>query len=414
MSKDFARENQKDERQRLWVVSEVYYPEETSTGYYLTAIAEGLANSFSVNVICGQPNYSKRGIHAPKQEKHDGVEIYRAAGTTLNKNVIILKLLNMITLSMSMFFKGLGNFRRGDRVLVVTTPPTMPFIIALASLVRGCPYTLLIHDCYPEVLIAVGKLKKASHIVRLIDFFNRWLYKNARNIIVVGRDMKELVTRKSGGLDIPIVVIPNWAELDDVQPTERSKAELIRELGLDDKLVILHAGNIGYPTDVETIIDVLKRFSKDGRFHFVFIGSGVKRRLLEDVIEQFGLSNLTLLDPRPRDQQIDFLNACDVGLVSLVPEMYGAAMPSKTYNIMAAGKPILALTDETSELALVVDENEIGWHLGPGDADKLEATLNEIYTSRQELDSMGRNARRAAEREYSFDLAIERYKAALS
>src|SRR5215203_3368903 len=75
-------------KRRLWVVTELYYPEETSTGYYLTGIAEGLAHDFDVKVLCGQPNYSARGIVAPAHEIHNEVEIFRASGTTLDKNVI--------------------------------------------------------------------------------------------------------------------------------------------------------------------------------------------------------------------------------------------------------------------------------------------------------------------------------------
>lgn len=398
---------------RLWVVSEVYYPELTSTGYYLTAIAEGLADSFDVKALCGQPNYSSRGVKAPKRELHNGVEIYRASGTRLNKNNVILKLVNMLTLSLSMLFHSVSKFRRGDRILVVTTPPTMPFLIAAASLLRGSPYTLLIHDAYPEVMAAVGTVKRNSFFYRTIDYFNRWLYKHARKIIVVGRDMKKLISKKSSGLNISIDYIPNWAEIDDVKPRQRSENLLITELGIENKLIVLHAGNIGYPTDVDTLIDVMKTLNGDDRFHFVFIGSGVKRHLLENAIDKFDLINLSLLDPRPRGEQIDFLNACDIGLVSLVKDMYGAAMPSKTYNIMAAGKPVLALTDEGSELALVIDESRIGWHLEPGDANALRATLDEICERRSELWSIGNRAREAAERDYSLSTAIARYREAL-
>ena len=61
-----AESNAKPEPQhsRLWIVTELYYPEETSTGYYLTRIAEGLADVADVKVLCGQPNYSARGTRA--------------------------------------------------------------------------------------------------------------------------------------------------------------------------------------------------------------------------------------------------------------------------------------------------------------------------------------------------------------
>jgi hypothetical protein len=184
---------------RLWVVSELYYPEETSTGYYLTRIAEGLAEDFDVKVICGQPTYSARGTVAPKHEVHKGVEIFRAAGTTLDKNVIPFRLLNMVTLGLSILFKALAKFQRGDRVLVVTTPPSMPFVIALASLTKGAAYTLVIHDNYPEILVATEKTTGGSLLFKAMTFFNRWLYKHASKVIVVGRDMRELVAKKNKG-----------------------------------------------------------------------------------------------------------------------------------------------------------------------------------------------------------------------
>ena len=144
---------------RLWVVTELYYPEETLTGYYLTRIAEGLASDRDVKVLCGQPTYSARGVVAPKHEIHKGVEIFRVSGTTLDKNVILFRLINMITLGLSVFVNALRNFRSGDRVLVVTNPPSMPFVVAVAALAKGASYVLLIHDNYPEILIAAGKSK---------------------------------------------------------------------------------------------------------------------------------------------------------------------------------------------------------------------------------------------------------------
>ena len=94
--------------------------------------------------------------------------------------------------------------------------------------------------------------------------------------------------------------------------------------------------------------------------------------------------------------------------------MFGAAMPSKTYNIMAAGKPVLALTDENSESPRVLDESGIGWRLAPGNIDLLEATLVKIHSQKDELECLGRKARQVAEKQYSAAIAIEHYRLALS
>ncbi|MEP6705449.1 MAG: glycosyltransferase family 4 protein [Acidobacteriota bacterium] len=400
-------------KRRLWVVTELYYPEETSTGYYLTRIAEGLADDFDVKALCGQPTYSARGIVAPKQEIHNKVEIFRAAGTRLDKNVVVFRLLNMLTLGVSVFFKALKHFRQGDKVLVVTTPPSMPFVVALAAIVKGSSYILLIHDNYPEILIAVGKSTDQSLLAKTISFFNRWLYKYAAKIIVVGRDMHELLIRKTVGLDIPIVTIPNWAELESVEPLPREGNGLLEELGLSEKFVLLYAGNLGHPNDLESIVECAHMLRDEAALHFIFLGAGAKRKWLETRVVQLSLKNITVLDPRPRSDQRVFLNGCDVAVVSLVNNMLGVSMPSRTYNILAAGKPILALTEEGSELARVVHEEGVGWVVPPGDPQLLKETVLEILSSRENLPAMADAARTAALGKYRVETAIEKYRSAL-
>lgn len=403
-----------DIKQTLWVVTELYYPEETSTGYYLTRTAENMTAAFDVKVLCGQPNYSARGVRAPKHEIRNGVEIYRAGGTTLNKNVIIYKLINMITLGFGTFFQGLVNFQAKDRILVVTTPPTLPFVTAIAALLRGAHYVLLIHDNYPEILFAAGKSSENGAFANILNFCNRWLYKHASKIIVVGRDMEVLIRRKTAGLDIPIAVIQNWAELETVEPRPRAENHLLKELGLENRFVILYAGNMGYPNDIETIVECADRLKENANIHFIFLGTGVKERALRKSVVDLKLPNITLLAPKPRDEQIVFLNACDVALVSLVAKMRGVSMPSRTYNILAAGKPILALTEDESELAIVIDEDKVGWHVPPGNADRLMAAINEIFEKREELTAYGERARASAIEKYSREVASRKYIDALT
>lgn len=404
-----------NESRSVWVVTEVYYPEMISTGYYLTSVAEGVAQVFpKVGVICGQPNYAARDVKAPSHEIKDNVEIRRGFTTTLNKDVIPFRIVNMLVLGCSIFWHSLRRFKRGDTVLVVTAPPSLPYSTAIAALLKGSQYILLLHDCYPDILVAVGKVKPTALSVRLLHRINRWLFKHASKIIVVGRDMKERMLEKTEGLDIPITVIPNWADLENITPRSKKDNPILNELKLTDKFVFMYAGNIGHPTDIETIVEgahLLKDTQPD--VHFIFVGSGAKKAWLDREVADRDLTNVTILGQLPRSAQDDFLNACDVGIVSLVPGMWGTAMPSRTYNIMAVGRPIFALTDENSELARVIDEEGIGWHIRPGNTQTFVEAVGEILNARNELAEKGEKASAAAKAKYSRNTAVEAYREVL-
>jgi glycosyltransferase involved in cell wall biosynthesis len=396
---------------RIWLVSELYYPEETSTGYYITKIAEGLADRFEVHVLCGQPAYFNRGVRAPRSEVHNGVMIERCLGTTLDKNKIFGRMMNLVTLTLTIFWRALVEFKRGDEVLVVTAPPTFPFITKWACRLKGATYLLLIHDNYPEILIAVKDVKPDAWFVRLMNWMNKRLYKGATKIIVVGRDMKELLTAKMDGDDSRIVNIPNWAELERVDPAPREENSLLKELGLMDKFVLLYVGNMGYANDMESILWCARQLAPRSEFHFLFIGNGVKRKWLEATVETHSLKNVSILWPRPRDDQRNFLNACDIALISLVKNMLGVSMPSRTYNTLASGKPMIGIADPASELARVIKEEEVGWLVPTGEKELLLKAIEDAQANPERRAEMGRRGRVAAERKYSLAKAVVDYRA---
>jgi glycosyltransferase involved in cell wall biosynthesis len=395
---------------RLWVVSELYYPEETSTGYYMTRIAEGLADDFDVHAVSGFPNYLYKEKFAPAFEIRNQVSIHRLWSTRLDKNRIPLKALNMLTFGIAVLLFGLRRFKRGDRVLVVTTPPTIQFSTAIVSLLKGLGMTLLVHDTYPEILHASGKLSKDSWVYSLLQSVKNWTYKMAEGVIVVGRDMEELASSQTRGLETRIVEIPNWAELETVFPDEHAGRAFRSRNGLTDEFVIMYAGNMGYPNDLETILEAATLLKGDDGIRFVFLGGGAKRDWLEKSVSQLGLRNVSLLPPQPREEQRGFLNSCDIGVVSLVPSMTGVSVPSRTYNLMAAGKPILGIVDPQSEVGRLILEDGLGVLIPHGGSEELADWARKASIEREGIGKMGALARTIVVDRFNQESAIDRYR----
>lgn len=396
---------------RILVFSELYYPEESATGYFMTKIAEGLSSDFSVMAVCAQPTYSMRGTRAPAKEIHNGVSIRRYHSTTFNKDKLGLRLLNIISIGFSSFFMAIRSIHRSDLVLVVTNPPLLPFVVWLACKIKGARFVLRIDDVYPDMLNVAGMLKTTSPAYRFLERLNFYLYRAAEHIVVLGRDMRSLVLQKLGNQGHERVhVIPNWAELDCISPCRREDNPLLKELRLEDKFVVQYAGNMGYPHDIESLVEAAKILSENPRIHFLFVGSGAKRKWLEDRIKTYRLTNVTLLNPRPRSDQNTFLNAGDVAVSALVKGMLGISVPSRAYNIMAAGKPIVSMGDENSELALVIREKELGWVVPPGRVSAFVNAVLEAESNPEQLTAMGRRARLLVEKEYSREHVVGLYK----
>lgn len=398
---------------RLWIISELYYPETTSTGYILTKIAEGLADDLDVKVISGQPSYSARGMKASNREIRNGVEIMRCWATTFDKNILPLRLINLLTISVSIFVKSLLKLGKGDLVLVVTNPPSLPFAIILASKLKGAKCSLIVHDVYPDLAIAVGKLSERSLWTWLWKKLNIYLYRNMHRIFVLGRDMRAKVVQDLDVQENRVLIATNWADSNLVEPQPRDENALLHELGLSEKFVLQYAGNIGYPNDIETIIEAAVLLKDHDDIHFLFIGSGAKKPLIEAAVIEYGLTNITILEHRPRSEQTDFLNACDVALISLVGGMKGVSVPSRTYNTLAAGKPIIAIAEEGTEISFVIEEEKVGWIVPPGNPQLLVSAILAAQARRHLLGEMGIRARKAAVSKYTFENSLRVFREGL-
>jgi glycosyltransferase involved in cell wall biosynthesis len=396
--------------QRVWIVSELYYPELTSTGYFLTGIAEGLAADYDVSVLCGQPSYWARGTSAPTSEIRNGVHVQRGPATTLDKNKVVFKFVNLITISLSIFFSALFRFRAGDIVIAVTNPPLLPYLMVLACRLRGARFVLLIHDVYPEIFTRLGILTLQSIPVRVLDHASRWLYNSADRIIVLGRDMRDIVAEKLNGRRNRVVIATNWGDTEAVFPQPLSENLLLSKLNLEGRFVVQYCGNIGRTHGIEDIAEAAELLAPDPEFHFLLIGWGAKKHWAILQKQERKLENLTILDPLSQKEFCDGLNACNVAIISFSSGMAGISVPSRMYNVLAAGKPLLAVCDDDSELAAVVREEEIGWVVPSGRADLIVSTLREAKVNPERLRSMGERARRAAETKYTSGHVLQIYE----
>jgi colanic acid biosynthesis glycosyl transferase WcaI len=394
---------------QIWVISEFYYPDENATGRLITQIAEDLAKIADVSVVCGR----RMGDRKKKNDFHfvcNGVVGQRLHSTTLNKDNVFFRLINVITLSVLVLAKLIKDLHREEIVLVVTNPPTLPLVVAIACKIKKAKYSVLIHDVYPEVLIATNQLSENNPLTWMMRWINRRVMIQASFVIVLGRDMHTLLNKNYNVVSSKIVIIPNWGEVNKIVPQERVRNSILTELSMDQKFIIQYVGNIGRTHNIELLLECAELLKDEEDLRFMIIGGGAKKKWLDETLKNKNYNNVLTHPFYPRERQSDVHTACDISVISFIPGMTGISVPSRMYNIMAAGKPILAITDEESELAMVVREENIGWVVTSFQAHDVVRTIMQAKENAALLIEMGKRARKAAEEKYSFEKLSALYR----
>ena len=394
---------------RLWLVTELFYPEESATSYILTHIANALADQFDLHVICGPAKYGGYQLDGDKQVLHlrPEVHLHRIDADNYDKDNILARVKNQIMISFKLFKSLKNHLQKEDRILLVTNPPLCLVLVSRLAKKRKNPFYLIVNDVFPENTIPAGLVKsEKSFLYRLLKGVFDRAYKRADKLIACGRDMKYVLEEKvklphnTELSDKRVVVIENWAELDLVRPVVGEE---------HSGLVIQFAGNVGRVQGLSHFLDLFHQVGNP-HLHFSIWGEGSAKRSLENMVQTEGIQRVAFHPIYLRADQSAVLSEADLALVTLAEGMYGLGVPSKSYNIMAAGKPILFIGDLRSEIAMMVQDHQIGFCFDASDDQGIKSFLSGLDETKMDgLKAMGIKARSLAETLYSEEAIMNKY-----
>ena len=284
-------------------------------------------------------------------------------------------------------------------ILVFSTPPLLPWLGWLFRVTRGHPYAVMVHDVYPDVLVALRKLPESHLVARIWRSLNRAAYERAELVMTLGEHMAK---RLRASFDPActehgsVEVISPWADTNEIQPVPKTGNWFATKFDQLSKLTVMYSGNMGFSHDIATMLLAAEKLRDRTDIHFMFIGSGPKWQSVADVIEQKQLTNVTLL-PWQAEEVVPFsLSAADIAFVSLREELTGTMLPSKAFSFMAAGVPLLVSSGDHGELPDLVAKYGLGWRIRPGDADAVCSILSHVREGEQ-LQAFRAASRTAAE-----------------
>lgn len=356
-------------KNKIYLITEYYHENQNTTGYLLGKLYNFLNEQSDIDLVL----IAKKDEHCPQYSN-----AYFISSPKLDKRSLLKRFLYEVSISLKFLLEILRNVKKGSTVFTGTTPIFLLIIIFFTKKIIGFKWVLLVHDVFPENLVAAKVLKNKSYFYKFLKYFFDKVYTSADQVIVIGNDMKELVYSKTQLNNIH--VIQNWIDYKDIEVQKKSENKILKELNWHntDSVVFQFFGNIGRVQGVDVICQAIQKMKYLPLAKFIFIGDGAYASILEEKINQLKLDNVYFWGALDQKEKSIGLNACDVALVTLTEGMLGLGVPSKSYFTMAADKPILAIMEEQAEVSTMVTQHNIGWTTPPEDIEALAKKLDDI------------------------------------
>jgi putative colanic acid biosynthesis glycosyltransferase WcaI len=389
-----------------------YAPDIAATGQMLSDLAEDLsAAGWSATVITSQSSYEGDMRDFRKKEVRNGVHVYRVAATHFGRNTMAGRMFDYASY-MLLSFATLFRIPRPQIVVAMSDPPFILFTAVVAARVRRAAVCYWAQDVYPTLAAKLGVLDEYGAPFKLLSAVARRLQRGCDLIVGLGPEMVKALVR-GGAPQNRTICIHNWADEKAILPILPADNWFLTANNLQGKFVVLYSGNAGRGHTFEALCEAMFRCRNDERIVFVFIGAGRKSHEIRAYAQAQNLSNVLFFDYLPRSELSYSLSAASVSIVTEDPAVAGLLLPSKTYGILASGRPIIFIGAAESDVAHLVRSTRCGVVIHPDDPDGLENAIRLLARDADQRARMGDAARRASENVYSRGRSAGEWSAAL-
>jgi colanic acid biosynthesis glycosyl transferase WcaI len=387
---------------RLVVLCPHFDPDTAPTGRVMTRIVEELAaRGHQVHVVTALPWYRSHAIE-PGWHARVARRGRTSWGTITrvnpfpggDKRNLLRRTLGFAGFSALAGLAGLGAggwLRRADAVIAMSPPLTMGLTGRLVGWAHRCPLVFNIQDVFPDAAVETGAITN-RRVIALASWLERLSYSAANAITVLSDDLADNVRAKLPASRATTVhMIPNFVDTDRIRPSGRL-TPYRHELGIGEEPVVLYAGNVGFSQSLDLVLAAARELPD---VTFLINGEGSMRSELEQ--RAAGLANVRFGDYVPDDRLVELLATGDVHVVPLRRGLATVSVPSKTYSILAAGRPVVASIDPGTEVPRMLAASGGGVSVEPDDPARFTDAIRAIVEDLDAAVAMGERARRWVE-----------------
>lgn len=304
--------------------------------------------------------------------------------------------------------KGFG-VKDIDCIFLDSTPPIQGLLGCILKFFKKKPFVYNLQDIFPDSLVGTGLAKKGSLLWKIGRVIENFTYRHADKIIVISEDFKNNIIAK-GVPEDKIVVVYNWVDQNAVVDIPRDKNKLFDKYNLDrSKFYLEYSGNIGLTQNMDMLLDVMSEIQESHPdINLILVGEGAYKAQVEKIIAEKQLKNVMMIPFQPYEDISHVFSLGDAGLVISKPGVGTNSVPSKTWSIMSASRPVLANFDE-NELKLILSDNECGIFTKAGDKDAFKQSVITLYENRELCKKYGKNGRKFVMANLTREIGTQKY-----
>ena len=378
----------------ILLLNEYFPPDTSATAKFAAQVAEALSVNHRVTVLAGRPSYDPAERHPRyflRREVRGNLAVERVGSTAYPRFEMRRRVSNYLTYLSLSIPRALSI--PSDVVLAMTDPPIEGMAGALVARLSGRPFVYNIRDMYPDMAVG-GSIVRPGNFTARWEKMHRWALRHAARVIVLGEDMRDRIVAK--GVDPARVVISrDGIVIPETLPSPENS--VAREIRGDFRFALVHAGNLGFYGSWQTLISAARMLENEG-VGLVFIGEGAMKPQVEAMAE--GCRAIRFLPFRPASEVPLVLSSGDMHVVTVKRGLEGVVVPSKLYPTLAAGRPVLGVAPEETDVVRIIRRTGCGIAANPDNPASVAEAVRSVLHDPKQLETM---ARRAREISFSYD-----------
>jgi len=348
---------------------------------------------YMVTLITG--HYDIGGLDSAKKLYYkldiEGINVIVVGTGYSNKQSYLRRIVSFLSFCLLSIYAGLRT-KNIDIIYATSTPLTVGIPAIILKWFKRVPFVFEVRDQWPEIPIELGIIKNRI-MIRLLLWLEKTIYKHSSAIVALSPGMADGI-KKVLKKEKSVTVIPNSCDVDVFRP-DIDGSDIRESHGWSGKLVMLHFGAMGKTNGLDFVIDTAEKLKDNPDIYFILAGDGNRKSVLVERIKRLGLTNIEILNSRPKTELAGLVAACDVSMVVFAnyPVLENNSA-NKFFDSLSAGKPVLL--NYSGWQRKILEDNNAGFGCDQFDIDKFVDKVLYFHSHRDRLQQMGQNARRVA------------------